>query len=84
MTFTSAWAVGSLSGTTVLPEEAMILPSFTMTAPKGPPLWFFTFSTARRMASRINRGLYELSLMFLGVFSRLLMTSFISLNSCLS
>ena len=52
MVFTSAWAVGSLSMVTLLERPAMISPSFTMTAPKGPPP-FFTLSSARRMASRM-------------------------------
>ena len=57
MVLTSAWAVGSLSSVTVLPDAAMISPSLTITAPNGPP-WFWMFSLAIRMASSMNFLLY--------------------------
>src|SRR5574344_616073 len=50
---TSAWAVGSCWEVTRLTPVAIISPSRTMTAPKGPPP-FFTFSIERRIASRIK------------------------------
>ena len=64
MVLTSAWAVGSLSVVTLLPDEAIILPSFTITAPKGPP-WFSIFSLATRMASSMNFLLYDILLVVL-------------------
>src|SRR5882672_10609731 len=56
MATTSAWAVGSLSAVTQLAPRAIISPSLTMTAPKGPPAPLVTLSVARRMASRMNLG----------------------------
>src|SRR5271157_448117 len=46
----SAWAVGSLADVTRLAPSAMILPSLTIRAAKGPPWPEFTFSMARAMA----------------------------------
>ena len=54
MAVTSAWAVGSLSSVTRFDAPATTLPSFTITAPKGPPPCS-TLSSARRMASRMKR-----------------------------
>jgi hypothetical protein len=51
MATTSAWAVGSLAAVTELAPRAMMTPSFTTTAPKGPPLPSRTLSMERRMAS---------------------------------
>jgi hypothetical protein len=50
---TSAWAVGSEFGTTRLAPVAMISPSFTMTAPKGPPP-VSMFSIDRLIAISMN------------------------------
>ena len=54
MATTSAWAVGSAEEVTSLAPRAIILPSFTITAPKGPPFPEVTFSIESLMASRIN------------------------------
>jgi len=32
----------------------MIIPSLTITHPKGPPIYFDTFSSANHIASRMN------------------------------
>ena len=76
MVLTSAWAVGSLSRVTVLPDAAMILPSLTITAPNGPP-WFWMFSFAIRMASSMNFLLY-----FMVVFDFLFVYLRCKCNKC--
>ena len=43
MATTSPWAVGSLEEVTLFDPSAIILPSLTITLPKGPPP-LFTFS----------------------------------------
>ena len=53
MADTSAWAVGSLLSVTRFTPVATISPSFTITAPKGPPP-LATFWMDRAMAWRIN------------------------------
>ena len=53
MATTSACAVGSEFGTTRFVPVAMISPSLTMTAPKGPPP-VSIFSIERLMASSMN------------------------------
>src|ERR1700756_4582718 len=54
MAFTSAWAVGSLVLVTLFAARAIIFPSFTTTAPKGPPLPDLTLFTESSIASCIN------------------------------
>ena len=56
MAVTSACAVGSLEAVTWLAPVAMTLPSFTMTAPNGPPRPLVTLVVARSMACCMNLG----------------------------
>src|SRR5574344_277085 len=61
---TSACAVGSLLGTTLFAPVAIISPSFTITAPNGPPpLLIFSFD--RFMATFINLISFSLILLSL-------------------
>src|SRR5215472_3824229 len=50
MAMISAWAVGSLEEVTSFAPSAIIFPSFTTTAPNGPPRPERTFSIASAMA----------------------------------
>lgn len=78
MATTSACAVGSLVDVTLFTPLAITFPSFTITAPKGPPFPFSTFAIERRMAFFMN-----LAASFLPIVIILLLKITIMLHLCI-
>ena len=67
MALTSAWAVGSFVSVTEFTPLAMTLPSFTTTAPKGPPCPPRTFSCYLCQPDRfLHEGIHHYSFLVSG------------------